>query len=69
MKRIRVVAVALLLSSALLPQVATARPSCFQQYVRDVQDCADLSDFYHRGACGLGAARDFLDCAYRTLKG
>lgn len=66
MKILRVAAIAVVLTAACLSQGAVAGPRCFQQFMRDTQDCSNLGSFWARSTCGLDAAHDLWDCVYRS---
>lgn len=46
-----------------------ANAGCFQQYQRDIEDCANLSSWVDRSACGLDAATQLAGCVRQTVMG
>ena len=68
MKKLRVAAIALVLSTAFLSQTASAgRAECFAAYVRDAWNCAEMTSFWDRFPCGLDAFLTLTGCVVRSV--
>lgn len=71
MKKLRLIAATLVLSTSFLPRPSAAMPreDCFQRYVVHARTCAEIDVFVYRTACGLDAGIQLAGCVRRVLLG
>jgi hypothetical protein len=61
-----ILALVLALSAAAAP---AANAGCFQDYLKKVDSCSELSSWVDRSACGLDAAVELAGCNRRVIMG